>query len=224
MRILLIQQPFRHLKRALQGQGYLVETADIRETKDNAPSADLIVLDLESAGRQGLALLREWRYQGMDARVLVLAARNAPEDRIEALDCGADAFVVKPYHREELLAQVRALLRRVRAVEDSRVQIFDLEIGTSERLVRRAGRTIKLTRREFDLLHFLARHRGKVVTRAQIWAHLSGEEEQSNSNLIDVYIRYLRRKIDQGFEVPLILTCWGQGYRLRGEAELETAC
>lgn len=223
MRILLIQQPFRHLKGALQDQGYFVETADIREANERASSADLIVVDLESSGQEGLTLLKAWRGQGMDSPVLVLTSRNAPEDKVEALDCGADAFVVKPYHREELLAQVRALMRRV-PVEDSRVQILDLEIDTVDRLVRRAGRIIKLTPREFDLLHFLASHRGKVVTRTQIWAYLSGDDEESNSNLIDVYIRYLRRKIDHGFDVPLILTCWGQGYRLRGEAELETAC
>ncbi len=225
MRILLIQQPIRSLKRALACQGYLVEACDFREKAANkARVADLIVLDLDTAGPDAPTRLKRWRMSGVAAPVLVLAAPDTPGAKVAALDSGADAFVVKPYDRDELLAQVRAMLRRVPAKEHTRIQILDLELSLAERLARRAGRTINLTRREYDLLYLLASDPGRVFTRAEIWAHLSGRDEKSNSNLIDVYIRYLRKKIDNDFQVPLILTSWGHGYRLRAEADLETAC
>jgi DNA-binding response OmpR family regulator len=222
MRIVLIQDAFRHLKRALERQGYVVETAKADYT---IQAADLIILNLESAGRHGLTLIREWRAAGVRTLVMVLTASQSPEDKVEALRAGADALVVEPYDLEELLARIRALLRRNLPAdeESSIVRIFDLEISTLNRMVKRAGRSINLTRREYDLLLFLVRNGGHVVTRSQIWAHLTGEDGKSKSNVVDVYIRYLRKKIDKDFDLPLILTSWGQGYRLRGESELLTS-
>lgn len=224
MRILLIQHSFRHLKRTLERQGYVLDTGDDpARCGEQARSNELIILDLGTIGSDGLEQLRAWRRSGVKAQVLVLAPRTTIEDKIEALDAGADAFLVKPYHRDELLAQVRALLRRAGHPDKAKMRIFDLELGAGNRVVKRAGRIIKLTRREFELLSLLAAHQGKIVTRAQIWAHLSGQTEGASSNLIDVYIRYLRKKIDAGSDLPLIMTAWGQGYFLRGESELEAA-
>jgi DNA-binding response OmpR family regulator len=217
MNILLMKQAFRTLKLALEEQGHLVETVHSLEKADGKVRfADLIVLDL---GRQGLIRLQKWRSSGVRAHVLALVSRDAWEDSVEALDCGADAVAVNPCSQIVILARIRALARRIQAEEGSpRVQIFDLEIDTVYRMVRRAGLTIKLTRSEYDLLHCLACKRGTVVTHAQIWAHLSGEDKESKSNTVTVYIRSLRKKIDKGFDLPLILTSWGKGYFLRGDS------
>jgi DNA-binding response OmpR family regulator len=118
-----------------------------------------------------------------------------------------------------LLARLRALIRRSHQIKDPQLRIFDLEIDTSARTVKRGGQSIHLTPREFALLQFLAYHRGKVVTRSMIWEHLYDEYDENTSNVVDVYIRYLRTKIDKGFETPLILTRWGEGYMLRGESD-----
>lgn len=225
MRILLIQRPYRRLKSALEEQGYVVETCELhQESASKAGTNDLVVLDVETAGRPGLVHLMDWRRGGVATPVLALAPHDAPADKVAALDSGADALLSKPFHRDELLAQVRAMLRRVSSPQRGRLQVFDLELDLSRRTATRAGQAIRLTRREFDLLHLLVNQRGKVLSRGEIWNHLSGQTEVTNSNLIDVYIRYLRKKIDNGFALPLILTAWGHGYRLRAEAELEAAC
>ncbi len=118
---------------------------------------------------------------------------------------------------EELFARLRALIRRGHQVKDPVLRVHDLEIDTAGRNVKRAGQTIHLTPREFALLEFLAFHRGKVVSRTMIWNHLYDEQDENTSNVVDVYIRYLRNKIDKGFDPPLIQTRWGEGYLLRGD-------
>ncbi|MFQ3594007.1 MAG: response regulator transcription factor, partial [Gemmataceae bacterium] len=130
---------------------------------------------------------------------------------------GADDYMTKPYQLSELLARLRALIRREHQIKDPVIRIYDLEIDTASRMVKRAGQSISLTPREYALLEFLAFHRGKVVTRRMIWDHLYDEQDESTSNVVDVYIRYLRNKIDKNFEPPLILTRWGEGYMMRGE-------
>jgi DNA-binding response OmpR family regulator len=140
----------------------------------------------------------------------------AVHDKVVGLDFGADDYLTKPFQLEELMARLRALLRRSHQVKDPMLRVFDLEIDTAARTVKRAGQTIHLTPREFALLQFLAFHRGKVVTRTMIWEHLYDEYDENTSNVVDVYIRYLRTKIDKGFDPPLILTRWGEGYMLRG--------
>jgi DNA-binding response OmpR family regulator len=125
--------------------------------------------------------------------------------------------MTKPFQLEELLARLRALIRRGHQIKDPVLRVHDLEIDTSARTVKRGGQAIHLTPREYALLQFLAYHRGKVVSRSMIWEHLYDEHDENTSNVVDVYIRYLRNKIDKGFNPPLILTRWGEGYLLRGE-------
>jgi DNA-binding response OmpR family regulator len=169
--------------------------------------------------KDGLTLLKHWRADGIKTHVLVLTAKDATEDKVLGLDSGADDYLTKPFQVEELLARLRALIRRSHQVKDPVLRIADLEIDTTARSVKRAGQAIHLTPREYALLQFLAFHRGKVVTRTMIWEHLYDDQDETTSNVVDVYIRYLRTKIDKGFDPPLILTRWGEGYLLRGEED-----
>ena len=225
MRVLLVEdhKPLaRTLRQGLEEEGFAVDLAhDGEEGHYKAQTAgyDVIVLDLMLPKRDGLSLLREWRTRGLQTHVLVLTARDATEDKVQALDAGADDYLTKPFRIEELLARLRALVRRAHHAKDPVLRVHDLEIDTAARTVRRAGRPIRLTPREFALLHLLALHRGQVVTRTMVWEHLYDEYDQNTSNVVDVYIRYLRNKIDKDFDLPLILTRRGEGYLLRGEQE-----
>ncbi len=187
--------------------------------KATSASYDAIILDLMLPKADGLTLLQRWRKGGMSTHVLVLTARDRIEDKVRGLDIGADDYLTKPFQLEELLARLRALVRRGHQVKDPVLRIQDLEIDTAAHTVRRAGQPIHLTPREYALLQFLAFHRGQVVSRSMIWEHLYNEEDENTSNVVDVYIRYLRTKIDKGFEPPLILTRWGEGYMMRGEKD-----
>jgi DNA-binding response OmpR family regulator len=178
---------------------------------------DVIILDLMLPKTDGLSLLQGWRREGLTTHVLVLTARGSIDDKVRGLDFGADDYLTKPFELEELLARLRALIRRGHQVKDPVLRLHDLEIDTAARTVKRAGQPIHLTPREYALLEFLAFHPGRVVTRTMIWEHLYDEHDENTSNVVDVYIRYLRNKIDKGFEPPLILTRWGEGYMLRGE-------
>jgi DNA-binding response OmpR family regulator len=223
MRVLLIEdhKPLaRSLKQGLEEEGFAVDAAyDGEEGDFKAKSADydVIVLDVMLPKRDGLTLLREWRRDGLKTHVLMLTARGSIEEKVEGLDLGADDYLTKPFRLEELLARLRALVRRTHQVKDPILRIHDLEIDTAARTVKRGGQAIHLTPREFALLQFLAYHRGKVVSRSMIWEHLYDENDENTSNVVDVYIRYLRNKVDKGFEIPLILTRWGEGYLLRGD-------
>jgi DNA-binding response OmpR family regulator len=223
MRVLLVEdhKPLRRaLKQGLEEEGFAVDAAADGEEGDfkaRTAEYDVIVLDLMLPKIDGLTLLQNWRRDGVKAHVLVLTARDSIEDKVKGLDLGADDYLAKPFELEELIARLRALIRRHHQVKDPIVRIFDLEIDTAAREVRRGGQTIRLTPREFALLEFLAFHRGKVVTRSMIWEHLYDEQDENTSNVVDVYIRYLRNKIDKGFEPPLIQTRWGEGYLLRGD-------
>jgi DNA-binding response OmpR family regulator len=225
MRVLLVEdhKPLaRALRQALTEEGFAVDVAnDGPEGDFKARSAgyDVIILDLMLPGEDGLSVLRRWRRDGITAQVLVLTARGTLEDKVRGLDQGADDYLAKPFELEELLARLRALIRRGHQVKDPVLRVHDLEIDTASRTVKRAGKPIHLTPREYGLLEFLAFHQGKVVTRAMIWEHLYDEHDENTSNVVDVYIRYLRNKIDKGFDPPLILTRWGEGYLLRGEGE-----
>jgi DNA-binding response OmpR family regulator len=214
----------RALRQGLEEEGYAVDCAfdgDEAEFKARGTDYDVIVLDLMLPKVDGLTLLQRWRASGRTASILVLTARDTVDDKVKGLDYGADDYLTKPFELDEMLARVRAMVRRKHAVKDPIIRAHDLEIDTAARTVKRGGKTIYLTPREYGLLEFLAYHRGKVVTRSMIWEHLYDEHDESTSNVVDVYIRYLRNKIDKGFERPLILTRWGEGYMLRGEDDLE---
>jgi len=223
VRVLLIEdhKPLvRALKQGLEEEQFAVDVAfDGEEGAYKAETAkyDVIILDLMLPKEDGLSLLQRWRRAGMMTHVLVLTARGGIEDKVRGLDLGADDYLAKPFELKELLARMRALVRRGHQVKDPVLRIYDLEIDTTTRTVKRSGKVIHLTPREFALLQFLAFHRGKVVTRSMIWEHLYDEQDENTSNVVDVYIRYLRNKIDKDFEPKLILTRWGEGYMLRGD-------
>ena len=223
MRILLVEDNrtlSRSLRQGLEEEGYAVDVAYDGEEgrfKAEATSYDAIILDLMLPKQDGLSLLKHWRGKGLSTHVLVLTARGTIEDKVKGLDVGADDYLTKPFQLEELLARLRALVRRGHHVKSSVVKVHDLEIDTAAHIVRRGGAEIRLTPREYGLLEFLAFNRGKVVTRTMIWDHLYDENDESTSNVVDVYIRYLRNKIDKGSDRPLILTRWGEGYMMRGD-------
>lgn len=227
MRVLLIEdhKPLqRALSQGLEEEGFAVDVASDGEEGDfKAQSAnyDVIILDLMLPKEDGLSLLKRWRAQGMTTHILILTARNTLEDKVKGLDLGADDYLAKPFELDELLARLRALIRRGHQIKSPLLKIFDLEIETAARTVKRAGQVIHLTPREYALLEFLAFHRGQVVTRTMIWEHLYDEKDENTSNVVDVYIRYLRNKVDKGFAQPLIMTRWGEGYFLRGDPEGE---
>ncbi len=223
MRVLLVEdhKPLvRALRQGLEEEGLAVDVAyDGEEADFKARTAqyDAIVLDIMLPKKDGLTLLKEWRQAGLRAHVLMLTARGTLDDKVRGLDTGADDYLTKPFELEELLARLRALLRRGHDVKDPVIRVRDLEIDTATRTVKRAGQAIHLTPREYALLQFLAFHRGRVVSRTMIWEHLYDEHDENTSNVVDVYIRYLRNKIDKGFDPPLILTRWGEGYMLLGD-------
>lgn len=223
-RVLLIDvhKPLaRAVKHGLEDEGFQVETADsIGEASAKAGdfSYDLLVLDLMLLKADGWNLLQELRGAGVPSEMLVLAAKDCTEDKVKGLDLGADDCMARPFQLAELLARLRALYRRRRFVHDPVLRVYDLEFNLASRTVKRAGQPLDLTPREFDLLHLLAQHAGQVVTRAMIWEKLYPDAKPNTSNVIDVYVRYLRAKIDNAYEKKLIQTSWGEGYSL-GAAE-----
>jgi DNA-binding response OmpR family regulator len=223
VRVLLVEDQLTLLKALRQGleeEGFAVDTAadgEEADAKARGTGYDVIVLDLMLPKVDGLTLLKRWRSAGITTHVLMLTAKGTLEDKVIGLDQGADDYLTKPFELEELLARLRALIRRGHQVKDPLIKVHDLTLDTAGRKVQRAGTKIHLTPREYALLEFLAFHRGKVVTRTMIWEHLYDEYDENTSNVVDVYIRYLRNKIDKGFDPPLILTRWGEGYMLRGD-------
>jgi two-component system copper resistance phosphate regulon response regulator CusR len=165
-------------------------------------------------GLTGLDLCTRLRADGVAVPILMLTARGEPDQRVEGLDAGADDYLPKPYHFPELLARIRALLRRGPALASSVIEVDDLTIDTRARRVQRAGRPIQLTTKEYALLEYLARRRGEVAGRADIAEHVWDDSFDPVSNLIEVYIQRLRRKIDDGHAVKLIHTRRGAGYTL----------
>jgi DNA-binding response OmpR family regulator len=225
VRVLLVEdQPalLKALRQGLEEEGFAVDVAPDGEEADmkaRTSPYDVIVLDIMLPKIDGLTLLKRWRESGMSSHVLMLTARGTLHDKIHGLDTGADDYLTKPFELDELLARIRALVRRGHQVKNPIVQVQDLTIDTAARQVSRGTTKIHLTPREYALLEFLAFHRGRVVTRTMIWEHLYDEYDENTSNVVDVYIRYLRNKIDKGFDPPLILTKWGEGYMIRGEEE-----
>ncbi len=178
-------------------------------------SHDVIVLDILLPGMDGLEVCRALRANRVDTPVLLLTALDAVEDRVRGLDAGADDYLPKPFAFQELLARLRALgRRRVQAREPDHLQVADLVLDLRRRRAQRAGKAIELSPKEFALLEFLMRNEGRVVTRTQILDHVWGYDYSPDSNLVDVYITYLRRKVDRGHDRNLIRTVRGAGYAL----------
>ena len=220
MRILVVEdEPVAAavLARGLREHAYAVDVAsdaDAALQQVGANDYDLLILDVLLPGRNGLDLCREIRAEGNAAPVLMLTARGGLDERIEGLDAGADDYLPKPYHFKELLARVRALLRRAPALASVVLSVDDLTIDTRARRVERAGRTLQLTTKEYTLLEYLVRRRGDIVGRADIAEHVWDDSFDPMSNLIEVYIQRLRRKLDHDFPVKLIQTRRGAGYTI----------
>ena len=220
MRILVVEDEraaATMLAKGLREHAYAVDVApdgDAALEQVSINDYDLILLDLMLPRTNGVDVCRRLRADGSTVPILMLTARGGLEERVEGLDAGADDYLAKPYHFPELLARIRALLRRGPALAAAVLTVEDLAIDSRSRSAERAGRPIQLTSKEFALLEFLARRRGEVVGRAEIAEHVWDDSFDPMSNLIEVYIQRLRRKIDDGHAVKLIRTRRGAGYTL----------
>lgn len=176
---------------------------------------DAMVLDIMLPGKDGIQILRETRASGVKTPVLLLTARGQTDDRVAGLDAGADDYLPKPFAMDELLARVRALIRRNTKGVSNTIQVADLVIDCDTRAVTRAGVPITLSKKEFAILELLARRAGAVIPQEKIRTHIWNYDYEGDSNIVNVYIRYLRRKIDEPFGVKLIRTVRGCGYALQ---------
>ncbi len=208
------------LREGLAAEGWSIDVAATGEEgfyRACSESYDLMILDRMLPGRDGLEILRTLRTRGFLLPVLVLTARDSVEDRVAGLDAGGDDYLVKPFAFSELVARVRALLRRSRTDQSLRLIVSDLTLDVASRTVTRGGRTIELTAREYELLEYLVRHLGVLVSREMLARDVWKETARGTplDNVIDVHIARLRKKVDQGFSVRLIHTVRGVGFILR---------
>jgi DNA-binding response OmpR family regulator len=220
VRLLIIEDytPLREsLARGLRDAGYAVDTtgsgAEGLWYAMNHPY-DVVILDVMLPGIDGFEILRRLRGEGNATQVLVLTARDAIADRVTGLDLGADDYLVKPFAFDELSARVRAMVRRQYGRVDPVIRIGSLEVDTRARQVRRDGRALVLSAREYALLEYLAHRAGQIVSRAELWDHAYDEAAEPGSNVLDVHISHLRKKIDDGQGQKLLHTRRGQGYLL----------
>ena len=226
MRLLLVEDDYRianFIAKGLRENAYAVDVAADGEAalyQTAISEYDLIILDVMLPKKDGFTVCREIRSAGSRTPILMLTARDAVEDRVSGLDGGADDYLTKPFAFQELLARLRALLRRNADVRPPKIIVRDLEIDTVSQRVRRGGKEITLTTKEYALLEYLARERGKVVGRAEIADHVWDENFDAFSNLIDVYIKRLRSKMDEHFDAQLIHTRRGAGYILDDVGEV----
>ncbi len=220
MRILLAEDDVRianFITKGLRENAYAVDVASDGEDalyQAAINTYDLIILDVMMPFKNGFEVCGELRKEGKKTPILMLTARDAIDDKISGLDTGADDYLTKPFEFSELRARLRALLRRSSEIRPPKIIVADLEIDTTAQKARRGGREIELTTKEYALLEYLAREKGKVVGRAEIAEHVWDENFDAFSNLIDVYIRRLRSKMDEDFAVQLIHTRRGAGYIL----------
>ncbi|MCW5825525.1 MAG: response regulator transcription factor [Gemmatimonadaceae bacterium] len=221
MKVLVIEDDptvGQFVKRGLEEARWTVDlVADGEEGEQLAKNQpyDLVVLDLRLPGRSGQQVLRNLRARGFEKPVLVLTAQDAVDAKVETLRAGADDYVTKPFAFEELLARVEALARRPRAIVSPKLTVADLEVDLDAREVRRAGEPIELTPKEFLVLEYLARHAGRVLSRTLITEYAWGYHFDPGTNIVDVVINHLRKKIDAPHEKKLIHTVRGVGYVLK---------
>jgi two-component system OmpR family response regulator len=220
MRLLLVEDDERlagSLARGLRGEGYAVDlaaTGDEAVVHAQVHDYDVVVLDVMLPGLDGVSVCRTLRAAGRWSPVLMLTARDGVADRIRGLDAGADDYLVKPFDFGELVARLRALLRRGAPERPAVVVAGDLEVDPARRSVTRAGRRVELSAREFAVLELLARRAGQVVSRTELLEHVWDRNYQGSTNIVDVYVGYLRRKLENPFGRPLIHTVRGAGYRV----------
>ena len=225
MRLLIVEDydPLRAaLVKALREEGHSVDEAS--DGNDGLFCAsggeyDVIVLDLMLPGMDGLEILSRLRTSGVESQVLILTARDALDDRVKGLDLGADDYLVKPFAIEELLARIRALLRREYDKKSPILRIGHLELDTSRRQVQIDGTRVEMTAKEYALLEYLALRAGQVVSRSDIWKHIYDDRSTATSNVVDVYIGYLRKKLERPGRPGLLHTRRGEGYVLEAEGE-----
>jgi heavy metal response regulator len=223
VRILLVEDDRKvasFIRKGLSEEGYAVDVAYDGDTgllMGLDRLHDVIILDVLLPGKPGFQVVRELRQAKVRTPVLLLTARDAVEDKVQGLDDGADDYLTKPFAFAELLARVRALLRRGTAGQAALLQVADLTLDPATRTAKRAGETIPLTNREFALLEYLLRNAGRVLTRTMIAEHVWDYSFDAGTNVIDVYVNYLRKKIDAGREPKLIHTVRGAGYVLKAE-------
>ena len=220
VRLLLVEDNRRlqqTLRKSLVEAGYAVDVADDGyegQALAEITPYDLLVLDVMLPRRDGVQVCRELRRQGLRTPILMLTARDTIEDRVRGLDCGADDYLVKPFALDELLARLRALLRRDTPHKGA-LQVADLVVDPATHYVERAGRRIDLTVREYALLEYFVRHPDHLLARQRLEEHVWSYEYEGGSNVVDVYVRRLRRKIDDPETIKLFETVRGAGYRLR---------
>jgi heavy metal response regulator len=221
IRVLIVEDEIslsRIITKRLREEGYSVDAClDGQEGSCFAEMAeyDCIILDWMLPGMDGLSLLKNLRSKGITTPVLILTARDAIEDRVAGLDTGADDYLVKPFSFDELLARLRAILRRPGESKGTTLSIADLTLDTVSHSVTRSDNILELTSKEYAVLEYLLRNKGRILTRSQIAEHVWSYDFDYSSNIVDVYIRYLRGKIDDGFDKKLIHTIRGSGYVLK---------
>jgi len=224
MRMLVVEDNRRLngvLRTSLVEAGYAVDVAyDGPEGAELALATpyDAIILDVMLPGKDGLAVCRELRQRGVTTPILLLTALDTVQDRVRGLDSGADDYLVKPFAMGELLARLRALLRRDAPRKTAWIEVGDVRLDPATHRVERAGRRIELTARLFALLEYFMRHPNQVLTRQMVEAHIWSYDYTGTSNAVDVYVRRLRRQIDDPFATPMLETVRGVGYRLRASS------
>ena len=220
MRLLLVEDDAKlaaAVSRGLRSEGYAVDLAVDGEAAladSNVWDYDAVVLDLMLPRRDGFDVCRTLRERGSFVPILMLTARGRVDDRIRGLDAGADDYLAKPFDFGELLARVRALIRRGPSERPASLHVGDLTVDPASHAVIRAGRAVDLTAREFAVLEFLARHPGQLVTRARLLDHVWDANYEGSTNIVDVYVGYLRKKLEKPFGKPLIRTVRGAGFVL----------
>jgi DNA-binding response OmpR family regulator len=226
MRILIVEDDRKvgaFLQKGLREEQYAVDVCrDGEEAVEWASisSYDVIVLDIMLPKKDGFTVCRELRQKGVLTSILMLTAKDSVEDKVSGLTEGADDYLTKPFSFEELLARIRALLRRTQDYKTKALRVGDLELDPIKRLATRAGKQIPLSGKEYALLEYLMRNKGRVVTESMIVEHVWDMNYEGTSNIVNVYINYLRKKIDSEFEVKLVRTIRGHGYTIDEDREI----